>query len=93
MRTDPIYIITFISVAFNIYQVVKRNNKQDTTLLTSMMVKLETIETVVKEMKKDLCHTETEVQETRERLAKVEEKASSAHKRLDFIEKKIKQGN
>ncbi len=89
MKLDPIYALTLISVAFNVYQGIKKNNKQDASLLTTLMVKLETIGTVMNEIKNELGHTKEDLQENRERIIKVEEKSTSAHKRLDCIEKKL----
>ena len=53
--------------------------------MTTVVVKLENIESGVSEIKSDIRNTKSEVQDVRDRLIIVEERAKSAHKRLDDL--------
>ena len=64
----------------------RAETQQDTTQLTTVIVKLENIGEGISEIKTDMRNIKSDVQELRERLVKVEASASSAHRRLDTIE-------
>ena len=93
MGNIPIYI-SAAALLFTFYQWIKSTSKADTTQITTVLIKLESIiesMTEVKadmrsmrtEMKDDMQDIKAEVQDLRERLAKAESSVASAHKRLD----------
>lgn len=71
---------------------VKRNknadNRQTAAEMTTVIVKLETINSSVSEIKADVRNTRTDMQDLRDRLIIVEQSAKSAHHRLDMLEGK-----
>ena len=71
---------------------VKRNqstdNRQAAAEMTTVIDKLETINTSVSEIKADVRNTRTDMQDLRDRLIIVEQSAKSAHRRLDALEGK-----
>ena len=86
MQTSYIpYIISAIALLFSVYQFTRNNEKEDTTQLTTVLIKLESISDGVSEIKADIRNVKEDVNYLRERVAKVEASASSAHKRLDTI--------
>lgn len=85
--TLPI-LISICSLAFSVYIFLSNNNKDETSKLTKVLVKLETIADSVTEIKTDVRSIRSEIKDVRERLAKVESSVSSAHKRIDALEMK-----
>jgi len=86
-------LISGVSVAFGIFvgiSTIKRNNRIDerseATQLTTITVKLETINDGIVEIKSELNSVKNDIKESRERIVKVEESVKSAHKRIDDIE-------
>lgn len=80
------YIPIAISAAaflYSIYTGIKKGAKEDTTAMTMITVKLESIQDGIKEIKSDLKNVKTDLQEIRERLVIVEQSTKSAHKRID----------
>lgn len=65
----------------------KRAQKNDiateTTTLTTVLVKLETIGAGITEIKAQISTLQTDTRELRERITRVEESAKQAHKRID----------
>jgi hypothetical protein len=83
-------IISIVAVLFTIYQGLSgmrrtqtRDDKNEATQLTTVIVKLENIGMGIAEIKNELISVKADSKETRERLVIVEESAKSAHKRLD----------
>lgn len=80
-----------ISLIFNVStwkRATKQDTKSDATQLTTVIVKLENIQSGITEIKSDVKNVKTEVQELRERTVKNESAISSAHQRIDSIEKR-----
>lgn len=85
-------LVSGIAVAFALYKGmvdIKRSEKtdvkQDTTEMTTVIVKLENISTGVTEIKNEITNVKNDARESRERIIKVEESVKQAHKRLDEI--------
>jgi len=97
MTIELALLISVISVTFAIWQgvsTVRRNNRIDerseAAQLTTVIVKLETINNGIVEIKSEMTNVKNDIKENRERIVKVEESAKSAHKRIDEIEKDCK---
>lgn len=61
----------------------KTNTKKDTSEMTTVIVKLESIGNGVNEIKAEMTNAKNDIKENRERIIKAEESAKQAHKRLD----------
>lgn len=82
--------ISFVSLVLSAivgFSAIKSRNsndtKQETTQLTTLIVKLENIGDGVNEIKSDMRNMKDDVRELRDRVIKVEESTKSAHRRLD----------
>lgn len=64
------------------------DDKKQSAEMTTVIVKLENINTGINEIKADVRNVKNEVQELRERIVVVEQSAKSLHKRVDDIEHK-----
>lgn len=78
-------LISIVALLFSAYQFVKATEKEDTTQITTVLIKLEGIADGIAEIKADMKNVKTDIRQIYERLAKVEASASSAHKRIDSI--------
>lgn len=78
-------LISGIALLFSAYQFVRATEKEDTTQITTVLIKLEGIADGIAEIKADMKNVKNDIRQLYERLAKVEASASSAHKRLDGI--------
>ena len=89
-----ISVISLIVAAVVGFTNIKRNqntdNRQAQAEMTTVIVKLETLNNNVSEMKADVRNTRTDLQEIRDRVIIVEQSAKSAHHRIDVIEGKDK---
>jgi len=92
MSIELTILISVISVSFALYSGIsnmKRNSKKDTAedvaQLTTIIVRLDTINSGVSEIKTEMKSMKADVQELRERLVVVEQSAKSAHHRLDGL--------
>lgn len=89
MREYTPYLISALALLFSAYQFVKASQKEDTSQITTVLIKLENIAELVAEIKTDVKDERVERQELRERLVKAESSIKSAHKRIDGIEQKL----
>ena len=64
------------------------DNKKEASALTTLIVKLETINNGVNEIKSEMRSMKTDMQDLRDRLIIVEQSTKSAHHRVDKIEGK-----
>lgn len=87
MENLPI-LISVGAFAFTIYQFLRNANKEGTTQITTILVKLENIANGIIEIKGEMKSIRDDLGELRERVSKVEASASSAHKRIDRMEGK-----
>lgn len=82
-------LISGVALLFSAYQFVKATEKEDTTQITTVLIKLEGIADGIAEIKADMKNVKSDIRQLYERIAKVEASASSAHKRIDSV----KEGN
>lgn len=87
------WIISCISIGVAVYFGTRTQRRADeaevekeSTVTATMMVKLETIASDVKEIKQDNKATQSEMKDFRERLVLTEQSVKSLHKRLDGVE-------
>lgn len=74
--------------ATNLKRSRSHDDKQATTELTTLLVKLENINNGVNEIKSDMRNMNSELQSLRDRMIIVEQSSKSAHHRLDTLEGK-----
>lgn len=84
MENIPL-LVSVVALLFSAYQFVKATEKEDTTQITTVLIKLEGIADGIAEIKADMKNVKSDIRQIYERLAKVEASASSAHKRIDSI--------
>ena len=85
------YVVSVVALLFSVYQFVKASEKEDTSQITTVLIKLENIAEGVTEIKSDLRSIKQDVQELRERVVAVEASTKSAHKRIDMFEGKTEE--
>ena len=82
-----ISVLSLIVSAIVGFSAIKSRNsndtKQETSQLTTLIVKLENIADGVNEIKADMRNMKDDVRELRDRVIAVEPSAKSAHKRID----------
>lgn len=83
-------LISGVALLFSAYQFVRATEKEDTTQITTVLIKLEGIADGIAEIKADMKNVKSDIRQLYERLAKVEASASSAHKRIDSVKEEIK---
>lgn len=85
-------ILSLIVAALVGFTNIKRNqsadNRQATAEMTTVIVKLDMINTSVTEIKADVRNQRTELQELRDKVITVEQAVKSAHSRIDTIQGK-----
>lgn len=88
MPTDYSQIMTFLSfliAAVALFRNLKGDTKSEAGTLTEIIVKLETINENIKEVKNDNKEMRLDINDIKERLTIVEQSVKSAHKRIDEI--------
>lgn len=97
MNVEIAVVISVMSFAFAVYQGIstmkrssKKDTKEDTLQIATVMVKLEDIDKGVKSIREDIKDVKSDIQENRERIIKTEESVKQAHKRIDEIFKGAK---
>lgn len=95
MQVDLSTIISVVSVTVavivmvtNIKRNSSRDNRQEASNLTTLIVKLENISEGVNEIKSDMRNMKSDIQDLRDRLIRVEQSDKSAHHRIDTLEGK-----
>ena len=83
--TQIIPVLSLLIAALALYRNVKGDTKQDAGQMTEVIVKLETINENVKDVKSDMKDVKAEVEKMKERIIVVEQSAKSAHKRIDAL--------
>jgi peptidoglycan hydrolase CwlO-like protein len=93
MTIEVALLISIVSVGFAVYSGIenrkrneKNDNKKEATDMTTVIVKLETINTGITEIKTELSSVKNDTKEDRERIIKCEESVKSAWKRIDILE-------
>lgn len=84
-----ISILSLIVASIVAFTNLRRNNsaddKKQSAEMTTVIVKLDNINTGINEIKADVRNVKSEVQELRERIVVVEQSTKSLHKRVDEI--------
>lgn len=83
--TQLVSVLSFLVAAFALGRNLKSDVKSDQTELTTVIVKLETINDNIKEVKVDMKDVKSDMDKVKERLTAVEASAKSAHKRIDGL--------
>ena len=86
------YIISLLSLLLAAYSFASRNNKENTTELTTVIVKLENIGNGISDIKSEIASMKTDQKEDHDRLIKVESSLSSLWKQFNET-KKISDAN
>lgn len=79
------YIISFLSLLLAAYTFLSKNNKENTTELTTVIVKLENIGTGITDIKSEIAGMKTDQKEDHDRLIKVEASVATMWKRYDEL--------
>lgn len=82
MEYAPI-IISIASLLFAIYSLASKNNKENTSELTTVIVKLENIGTGIRDIKAEIAGMKDDQKEDHDRLIKVESSVSSLWKQFN----------
>lgn len=81
-------IISIGSLLFSIYVYLTANNKNNTTELTTVIVKLENIGNGIADIKAEINSMKTEQKEDHDRLIKLESSVTTLWKRMDEMKEK-----
>ena len=84
-------IVAIIVAITNIRNQNYRADRESTSQITTLIVKLENIADGINEIKSDMRNVKNDVQDLRERLAIVENASKSAHHRIDLLVGKEKE--
>ena len=79
-------ILSVAALLFSIYQFKTKAQQEDTTQLTTVIVKLESIGNGVNEIKADLKSVNNAIADLRERVTAVENRAKSNTQRLNALD-------
>lgn len=97
MTIEIALLISIVSVAFSVYNIVKNAKRNDTKDIESratesavLNVKLDQIGSDVRDIKYDITSVKSSVQGLAERMIKVEESVKQAHRRINDITEKEK---
>lgn len=82
MEYVPIFI-SLASLLFAIYSLLSKNSKENTSELTTVIVKLENISTGISDIKSEIANMKIDQKEDHDRLIKVESSASSLWKQFN----------
>ena len=83
--TQLVSVLSFLVAAFALARNLKLDTKSDQTELTTVIVKLETINDNIKDVRNDMKDVKDDIDKIRERLIAVEQSVKSAHKRIDGL--------
>ena len=83
---DLMTVIALLISAAALWRNLRGDTKQDQSEMTTVIVKLETINENVKEVKTDIKDVKTDMERMKERLTIVEQSVKSAHKRIDDVQ-------
>lgn len=81
------YIISFLSLLLAAYTFLSKNNKENTTELTTVIVKLENIGNGISDIKSEIASMKNDQKEDHDRLIKVESSVSSLWKQFNESKK------
>lgn len=86
--TQILSLLSFLVAAIALSRNLKGDVKNDAGQQTEIIVKLETINENVKEMKTDVKDVKNDMEKMKERLVIVEQSCKTAHKRIDTLHDK-----
>lgn len=75
--------IAFCSLLVSIYTLISKNNKENTTELTTVIVKLENIGAGISDIKSEIANMKTDQKEDHDRLIQVESSVSTLWKQFN----------
>lgn len=81
------YIISFLSLLLAAYTFLSKNNKESTTELTTVIVKLENIGDGISDIKSEIAGMKNDQKEDHDRLIQVESSLSSLWKQFNEYKK------
>lgn len=81
------YFISFLSLLLALYTFLSRNNKENTTELTTVIVKLENIGNGISDIKSEIASMKNDQKEDHDRLIKVESSVSSLWKQFNELKR------
>lgn len=79
------YAISVISLLFSIYIFLSNNNKENTSELTTVIVKLENIGSGISDIKSEIASLKDDQKDDHDKLIKLDASLSSAWKRINEI--------
>lgn len=82
MEYAPIFI-SLASLLFAVYSLLSKNNKENTSELTTVIVKLENISSGISDIKSEINSMKVDQKEDHDRLIKVESSVSSLWKQFN----------
>ena len=83
---DLMTVIALLISAAALWRNLRGDTRQDQSEMTTVIVKLETINENVKEVKTDIKDVKTDMEKMKERITIVEQSVKSAHKRIDDVQ-------
>lgn len=83
--TQVLSLLSFLVAAIALIRNLKGDVKNDAGHQTEIIIKLETINENVKEIKTDIKDVKNDIERMKERLVIVEQSCKSAHKRIDTL--------
>lgn len=78
-------IISLCSLAFAIYSAVSKNNKDDTTAMTTVIVKLDSLQSDIRDIKGEINNMRDDQQRDHDSLIRLESSIKSAWKQIDKL--------
>lgn len=82
---EALPILSFLIAAFALGRSLRGDAKTDAGQMMEIIVKLETINENVKEVKSDMKDVKMDMEKAKERLTIVEQSVKAAHKRIDGL--------
>lgn len=79
------YLISFFSLLLAVYTFLSKNNKENTTELTTVIVKLENIGAGITDIKSEIASMKDDQKEDHDRLIKLESSVATMWKRVDEL--------
>lgn len=90
MNVNINILISVITICCTIYGVsrnIKKDTEADAGQIAIIVTKLDTIQSVLNELKADISSTKSDIRELDRRLIAVESSTKQAHKRIDDLQK------
>ena len=78
-------IISLCSLAFAIYSAVSKNSKDDTTAMTTVIVKLDSLQSDIRDIKSEINNMRDDQQRDHDSLIRLESSVKSAWKQIDKL--------